>query len=103
MGIEPMAVGHNARNGCFREAVAAFIKDGSWSILLKNSASAQGRIISGDMARLDREAPRAYRPTAIAFRESSQFASAKVCPHLSLSMPGRRTSARSGKTSFSTE
>jgi hypothetical protein len=31
MGIEPMlAVGHNARNGRFREAVAAFIKDRSW-------------------------------------------------------------------------
>jgi len=34
MGIEPkLAVGHNARNSRFREAVAAFIKDRSWPIL----------------------------------------------------------------------
>ncbi len=33
MGIEPMlAVGHNATNGRFREAVAAHIKDCAWSI-----------------------------------------------------------------------
>jgi hypothetical protein len=70
---------------------------------LKNSVSAQGRKISGDMARLDREVPRAYRPTAIALRESSRFAYAKTCPQLSLSTPGRRKSARNVKPSFSTE
>jgi hypothetical protein len=71
-------------------------------ILLKNSVSAQGRKISGDMARPAREVPRAYRPTAIASRKSSRFASAKACPQLSISMPGIRKSARSGKPSFST-
>jgi len=92
-----------ASNGRFRVAVAAFLRDRSWSILLKNSVSALERKISGDMARLDREVPRAYRPTAIALGESSRFAYAKTCPQLSLSVRGRRKSARSGKPSFSTE
>jgi hypothetical protein len=70
---------------------------------VENSVSAQGRKISRDMARLDREVPRVYRPTASALRESSRFASAKTCKQLSLLMPGRRKSARSGKPSFSTE
>jgi hypothetical protein len=70
---------------------------------LKNSISAQGRKISGDMARLDREVPRAYIPTAVVLRESSRIVSAKTCPQLSLSMRGRRNSARCGKPSFSTE
>jgi hypothetical protein len=76
---------------------------GFGSILLKNPVSAQGRKISGDMARLDREVPRAYLPTAIVLRESSRIASARTCPQLSLSIRGRRKSARCGKPSFSTE
>jgi hypothetical protein len=103
-GIEHMlAIGISARNGRFREAVAAFLKDCSWPILLKNSVSAQGRKISGAMARRDREEPRVYHPTAIALREPSRFAYAKTCPKLSLSTPGRRKSGRTGKPSFSTE
>jgi len=74
-----------------------------WPILLKNSVSTQGRRILGDMARLAHEVPRAYRPTAISLRESSQIASAKTCPQVSLSVPGRRKSACSGEPSFSTE
>jgi hypothetical protein len=70
-----------------------------WPILLKNSDSAQGRKISGDMARLDLEVQRAYRPTTIALRESSLFASARTRPQLTLSMLGGRKSAGS----FSTE
>jgi len=70
---------------------------------LKNSVSTQERKISGDMARLDLEVLRAYRPTAVALRETSLFASAKTCPQLSLSMPGGRKIAGSGKPGFSTE
>jgi hypothetical protein len=72
-------------------------------ILLNNSVSAQGRQISGDMTRLDLEVPRAYRPTAIALRETSVFASAKTCPQLSLSLHGGREMAGSRKPGFSTE
>lgn len=73
-------------------------------ILLKNSDSAQGRKISGDMARLDLEVQRAYRPTATALRGSSRIASAKTRTELSISMRGRRKSARSSpKPSFSTQ
>jgi hypothetical protein len=79
------------------------IKGRSGSILLKNSVSMQGRKISGDMARLDREVPRAYRLTAISLRESSRIASAKTCPQLSLPVPAGRKNARSEKPSFSTE
>jgi hypothetical protein len=70
---------------------------------LKNSVSTQERKISGDMARLDLEVPRAYRPTAVALRETSLFASAKTCPQLSPPMPGGREIGGSGKPGFSTE
>jgi hypothetical protein len=90
----------NYRHGA-RTAMSSNVRRGS--ILLKNSVSAQGRKISGDMARLDREVPRAYRPAAFALRASSRFACAKTCPQLSLSTPGRRKSGRNGKPSFSTE
>jgi hypothetical protein len=83
---------------------AIILKDRFGSNLLKNSVSAQGRKISGDMARLDHEVPRACRPTAIALCASSRFAYAKTCPQLSLSTPRRRKKGgRNGKPSFSTE
>jgi len=54
-------------------------------ILLKNSVSARGRKISRDMARLDLEVPRDYRPKALASPESSLFGSMQTYRQFSLS------------------
>jgi hypothetical protein len=57
-------------------------------ILLKNSVSTQGRKISGDTARLDREVPRAYLSTTFASPEFAPIGSTESCWQLSLLMTG---------------
>jgi hypothetical protein len=70
---------------------------------LKNSVSAQGRKISGDMAQFDRKEPRGYRPKALASPDSSLFGSMRTDLRFSLSTSGWRKNTRTEKPSFSTE
>jgi hypothetical protein len=58
---------------------------GFGSILLKNSVSPQGRKISRDMERLDREVPRAYLSTTFASSEFALIGCTGSCWHLTLS------------------
>jgi hypothetical protein len=56
------------------------------SILLKNSVSSQRRKTSRDMARLDREVPRAYLSTTFASPEFALIGCTESCWQLTLSM-----------------
>jgi hypothetical protein len=54
-------------------------------ILLKNAVSSPGRKISRDMARLDREVPRAYLSTTFASPEFALIGCTESCWQLTLS------------------
>jgi hypothetical protein len=56
------------------------------SILLKNFVFSQGRKASRDMARLDREVPRAYLSTTFASPEFALIGCTESCWLLTLSM-----------------
>jgi len=94
---------HRYRGVQFPRSISDFCNVGFGSILLKNSVSAQGRKIPGDMARLDCEVLRGYRQKVPASPESSLFGSTETCWLFSLSTLCRRKNKRPEKPSFSTE